>query len=102
MKAGRIEQADLKKKIPSLSVKDVYDEMRTCAEGLTQEAAAERLKQYGLNQLQEAKRKPLYQKLLANFTLFFFSFLTTSLKRNTDSTETTSFLLFKVTLQSLG
>jgi len=68
MKAGRIEQADLKKKIPSLSVKDVYDEMRTCAEGLTQEAAAERLKQYGLNQLQEAKRKPLYQKLLANFT----------------------------------
>ncbi len=64
-KAGNI---NLKAKIPSLPVSVVYEEMRTCAEGLTQEAAAERLSQYGPNKLQEAKGKPLYVKFLANFT----------------------------------
>ena len=58
----------LKVKIPSLPVPAVFDEMRTCAEGLTQEAATERLVQYGLNKLKEAKGKPLYIKFLANFT----------------------------------
>ena len=61
-------QVDLKAKIPTLPISGVYDEMLTCAEGLTQEAAAERLKKYGLNKLKEAKGKPLYQKFLANFT----------------------------------
>jgi Ca2+-transporting ATPase len=64
-KAGNI---NLKAKIPSLPVSAVYEEMRTCAEGLTQEAAVERLSQYGPNKLQEAKGKPLYVKFLANFT----------------------------------
>ena len=59
---------NLKAKTPSLPVSAVFDEMRTCAEGLTQEAAAERLVQYGPNKLQEAKGKPLYIKFLANFT----------------------------------
>jgi Ca2+-transporting ATPase len=59
---------NLKAKIPSLPIFAVYDEMCTCAEGLTQEAAAERLEQYGPNKLREAKGKPLYIKFLANFT----------------------------------
>ncbi len=68
MKENKVGNDNLKAKIPSLPVSAVYDEMRTCAEGLTQEAAAERLEQYGPNKLQEAKGKPLYIKFLANFT----------------------------------
>ena len=64
----KVGNEDLNAKIPSLPVSAVFDEMHTCAEGLTQEAAAERLGQYGPNKLQEAKGKPLYIKFLANFT----------------------------------
>ena len=68
MNETKVGNDNLKAKIPSLPVAAVYDEMRTCAEGLTQEAAAERLSQYGPNKLKEAKGKPLYVKFLANFT----------------------------------
>ncbi len=68
MNKNATDQADLKAKIPSLPISGVFDELRTCAEGLTQEAATERLEQYGLNKLREAQGKPLYQKFLANFT----------------------------------
>jgi len=68
MKEIKVGNENLTAKIPSLPVSAVFDEMRTCAEGLTQEAAAERLEQYGLNKLQEARGKPLYIKFLANFT----------------------------------
>ena len=54
--------------MPSLAIADVYDEMHTCEEGLTQPAALERLAQVGPNKLQQAKGKPLHQKFLANFT----------------------------------
>jgi P-type Ca2+ transporter type 2C len=68
MKEIKVGYEKLQAKIPTLPVSVVYEEMRTCAEGLTQEAAAERLVEYGLNKLQEAKGKPLYIKFLANFT----------------------------------
>lgn len=61
-------QVNAKSKVPSLSIAEVFDEMHTCAEGLTQEAALERLAQYGPNKLRQAKGKPLHQKFLANFT----------------------------------
>ena len=58
----------LKEKIPVLTIPQVYDELGTCAEGLTQEEAQERIKLYGPNQLKEVKGKPLYIKFLSNFT----------------------------------
>ncbi len=61
-------QGDVKARIPSLTITEVFDEMHTCAEGLTCEAGIERLKQHGPNKLAQAKGKPLHQKFLANFT----------------------------------
>lgn len=58
----------LKSRIHTLPVSAVYDELRTCTEGLTQDAAQVRLQEFGLNKLREVKGKPLYVKLLANFT----------------------------------
>ena len=42
--------------------------LATTAGGLTADVASARLAQYGRNELHEARRVPLYRKLLANFT----------------------------------
>ncbi len=42
--------------------------LETTSSGLTSNEAAARLTQYGRNELHEARRQPLYRKLLANFT----------------------------------
>jgi len=42
--------------------------LATTPSGLTSSEAAARLNQYGPNELHEARRQPLYRKLLANFT----------------------------------
>jgi len=42
--------------------------LATTPSGLTSSEAAARLNQYGRNELHEARRQPLYRKLLANFT----------------------------------
>ena len=42
--------------------------LETTSSGLTSNEAAMRLTQYGRNELHEARRQPLYRKLLANFT----------------------------------
>ena len=54
--------------IHRLSIPEVYQSLGTRPEGLSQTEAEERLKQHGPNAISEAKGKPLYIKLLANFT----------------------------------
>ena len=46
----------------------VYSVLASRPEGLTPEEAAERLARFGPNALREARRRPLYRKLLAQFT----------------------------------
>ena len=46
----------------------VPEALETTPSGLTSNEAAMRLTQYGRNELHEARRQPLYRKLLANFT----------------------------------
>jgi P-type Ca2+ transporter type 2C len=47
------------------SPQEVLEMLDTCSSGLTEEQAAERLKTYGANKLQEAKKPSLLQKFLA-------------------------------------
>jgi magnesium-transporting ATPase (P-type) len=54
--------------IHRLSISEVYQSLGTRPEGLSQTEAEERLRKYGPNRLSEVKGKPLYLKLLANFT----------------------------------
>lgn len=51
-------------KFPS---KEIYSLLKTTKNGLSEEEADERLKQYGPNQIEEIKQKPLILKLLENF-----------------------------------
>lgn len=62
---------DLKKireEISLLDVQKTFSSLETSPGGLTQSEAARRLKIHGRNALREVKGKPLYLKLLANFT----------------------------------
>jgi Ca2+-transporting ATPase len=52
----------------SSSVPEVYASLETTSSGLTQAQAESRIGVYGKNALREVKGKPLYKKLLANFT----------------------------------
>ncbi len=54
--------------IHTLPVPAVYQALGTSAQGLTQAEAAARLQRFGRNTIREVKGKPLYLKLLANFT----------------------------------
>ncbi len=54
--------------IHTLPVQQVYESLETCPEGLAQAEAERRLKNYGPNAIKEEKGKPLYVKLLSNFT----------------------------------
>ncbi|MCX6093273.1 MAG: cation-transporting P-type ATPase, partial [Candidatus Bipolaricaulota bacterium] len=52
----------------TLSIPDVYRVAGTSTDGLTTAEAQARLAQHGLNAIQTIKGKPLWRKLLANFT----------------------------------
>ena len=54
-------------KIYKLLPEEVYRELKTSTEGLSQEEAEKRLNKYGLNQIEEIKGKPLIYTFLANF-----------------------------------
>ena len=54
--------------LASCSVPEVYTSLETTSSGLTQAEVNSRLEVYGKNALREVKGKPLYVKLLANFT----------------------------------
>jgi P-type Ca2+ transporter type 2C len=54
--------------LASSSIAEVYTSLQTTSSGLTQTEAQERMVVYGKNALREVKGKPLYIKLLANFT----------------------------------
>lgn len=53
-------------KIKTLSQDDVYKELGTSKDGLSPDEAQKRLTEYGLNQIQEVKQKPLILKFVAN------------------------------------
>jgi magnesium-transporting ATPase (P-type) len=53
-------------KIYNIPPEDVYTELKTSQEGLTNEDAERRLEEYGLNQIEEVKKKPLIYKFLVN------------------------------------
>ncbi|MBP2046077.1 cation-translocating P-type ATPase [Methanobacterium aggregans] len=53
-------------KIYQIPPEDVYIELKTSKEGLTDSEAEKRLEEYGLNQIEEVKRKPIIYNFLAN------------------------------------
>jgi magnesium-transporting ATPase (P-type) len=53
-------------KIYNIPPEDVYTELKTSEDGLTDEEAEKRLEEYGLNQIEEVKKKPLIYNFLAN------------------------------------
>lgn len=55
-----------KMKIETLSKEEVFKKLNTSAEGLDPEEVGTRLKQYGLNQIEEVKQKPIILKFAAN------------------------------------
>ena len=55
-------------RIQTLPIPDVYRAVSSCAEGLSQAEAAERLRMFGPNTILEIKGKSLILKFLANFT----------------------------------
>jgi magnesium-transporting ATPase (P-type) len=59
---------EIERQVFTLPIVEVYPALETCQEGLSQAEATHRLEQYGPNTLQEARRKPLIVKFLANFT----------------------------------
>jgi sodium/potassium-transporting ATPase subunit alpha len=57
-------------KIHSLSKEEVLQSLITSGKGLSEEDAGRRLHEYGLNEIKEVKKKPLYLRLLSQFTHF--------------------------------
>ena len=55
-----------KMKIKTLPPEAVYQELDTSKEGLSPEEVDKRLQEYGLNQIEEVKQKPIIFKFLAN------------------------------------
>lgn len=53
-------------KIKTLTPEDVYNELNTSKTGLSPDEVEKRLTEYGLNQIQEVKQKPLILKFVAN------------------------------------
>ncbi|MGI5917053.1 MAG: cation-translocating P-type ATPase [Anaerolineae bacterium] len=62
------QRAALKGGIQSLSVPDVYEALGSRIDGLSDAEAAGRLQHYGPNVIREEKGRPLWQRLLLNFT----------------------------------
>lgn len=59
---------ELVSKIYALPIGEIYSALGTRPDGLLEAEVVERQHKYGLNVLHEARGKPLYIKLLANFT----------------------------------
>lgn len=57
--------------ITKLEPNEVYDYLHTSPKGLSSYEAAKRLSIYGLNQIQEVSKEPIYLKFLKQFTHFF-------------------------------
>jgi Ca2+-transporting ATPase len=55
-------------KLAACTIPEVYSSLQTTSSGLTQAQAESRIAVYGKNAIREVKGKPLYIKLLANFT----------------------------------
>ena len=55
-------------RIPSLSISDVYDTLRSRSDGLTEAEATEKLAQFGANTIQEVKGKSMILRFLSQFT----------------------------------
>ena len=63
-------EAKIKKKLletSSKNIDDVFNELDTSMQGLSEEEAQERLKEYGLNEIVYKKRRPWYIYLLRSF-----------------------------------
>ncbi len=56
--------------INNLSREEVFRHLVTSEKGLSEREASNRLHEYGLNEIREVRRKPLYQRFIAQFTHF--------------------------------
>lgn len=57
-------------RVHALPVREVYRALLTAPEGLSQEEATRRLREYGANEIRQVRGKPLSRRLLAQFTHF--------------------------------
>lgn len=57
-------------KIHNISKKEVFHNLITSEKGLSEEDAARRLHEYGLNEIREVRKKPLSMRFLSQFTHF--------------------------------
>jgi sodium/potassium-transporting ATPase subunit alpha len=57
-------------KIQSLTKEEVFKTLLTFENGLSEEQAQRRLSEYGLNEIKEVRKKPLYLKFISQFTHF--------------------------------
>ncbi|MEW6215363.1 MAG: cation-transporting P-type ATPase, partial [Nitrospirota bacterium] len=57
-------------KIQNLSKEEVLKTLLTSERGLSEEDARRRLHEYGLNEIKEVRKKPLYLRLISQFTHF--------------------------------
>ena len=57
-------------KIQNLTREEVFTSLITSETGLSEEAAKKRLQEYGLNEIKEVKKKPLYFRFISQFTHF--------------------------------
>ena len=54
-------------RLPALSYKEIFKELDTSRQGLTEEEVQARLQKHGPNEIQETGKTPLILKFLANF-----------------------------------
>ena len=57
-------------KIQNLSKEEVFKSLVTSERGLSENEAGRRLHEYGLNEIKEVRKKPLYLRLISQFTHF--------------------------------
>jgi sodium/potassium-transporting ATPase subunit alpha len=57
-------------RIQNLSKEEVIKTLVTSESGLTEEDAGRRLREYGLNEIKEVRKKPLYLRFISQFTHF--------------------------------
>jgi sodium/potassium-transporting ATPase subunit alpha len=57
-------------KIQNLTKEEVFTTLLTSENGLPEEEAQRRLNEYGLNEIKEVRKKPLYLKFISQFTHF--------------------------------
>jgi len=67
MDTDKSQSSEDKSYLYELSVDEIYSRLNTSIEGLSKEEAQNRFQEYGPNQIEEIKQKPLIFKLLENF-----------------------------------